>query len=119
MAETLPYVTSTDALPYGSRIVTIGATAYIANNFNISRPSTLLERKTHLGAPNGARLLKNAKTGTADLQLATSATPLPARGEEFAGEASDGVAAWFITEVTDGEVNDGLKTVSISFREKI
>lgn len=118
MAETLPYVTSTDALPYGSRIVTINSVAYIANNFSVTRPTTLLERKTHLGAPNGARLLQNAKTGTADLQLATSATAIPGRGQEFDGEASDEVSKWFITEVSDAQTNDGLRTVNISFREK-
>jgi hypothetical protein len=119
MAETLPYVSSPDALPYGSRIVTINGVAYIANNFRVQRPTTRLRRKTHLGAPNGLRLLKEAKTATADLQLETSATALPARGNEFAGEAKDEVAAWVVGDVGDEEVNDGLKTVSVTCEEKI
>jgi len=118
MAETLPY-SSTPGIPHGSRIVTIDGVAYIAEGFQPTRPTTQLPRKNQLGAPNGFKLLKERKTATATLQLETDSTPVPGRGREFAGEAVDEVVAWVIIEVSNPEVSDGLKTVSITVWEKI
>lgn len=118
MAETLPY-SSTPGIPHGSRIITIDAVAYIAENFQPTRPTNQLTRNTHLGAPNGFKLLKGRKTATATLQLETDATPIPGRGREFAGEAVDEVAAWVIIDVSNPEQSDGLKTVNITCWEKI
>lgn len=118
MAETLPY-SSADGIPHGSRIITIDSVAYIADGFQPTRPTQQLERKTHLGAPNGFKLLKGRKTATATLQLATDSTPVPGRGREFAGETVDEVEAWVIIDVSNPEVSDGLKTVSITCWEKI
>ena len=49
----IPYLTST-ALPYGSRVVTIGSVGYIANNYSVSQSLNVIERQDSLGAPNGA-----------------------------------------------------------------
>lgn len=110
----LPYKTGS-TLPYGSRVLTIGAVTFIANNFRTQAPSQLIERKTELGAPNGAVLIEQARTGTAELQLASSSTAAPARGDEF----TEDTITWFITEVGKPESVDTFKVVDISFREKV
>ncbi len=119
MPETLPYVTTAGGLPYGSRILMINGVAYIADNFNITRPTQQLSRKSQIGAPNGFRLLADRKTATASLQLEVDSTAIPGRGLEFDGEAADEVAKWVIIEVSPAEVSDGLKTVAISCWEKV
>jgi hypothetical protein len=110
----IPYLT-TASLPYGSRTVAIGATTYIANNFSISQSLNVIERTTELGAPNGAVGIQQARTGSAQLQLATSSITGPAAGDEFSANS----VSFFITEVSRPEEAQGFKVVDISFRESV
>ena len=110
----MPYLTAA-TLPYGSRVLTINAVAYIANNYKVDRSGSLIERQTELGAPNGAVLVAEAATGSAQLQLATTSTALPAIGDEFTADT----VTYFLTQVGASEEARGFKTVDISFRQKI
>ena len=110
----LPYLTSA-TLPYGSRILTIDAVTYIANNFRVDSTGALIERQTELGAPNGAVLIREAKTGSAQLQLATTTTAIPEVGDEFTADT----ITYFLTSVGAPEEARGFKVVDISFREKV
>lgn len=114
----LPYSTSA-LLPYGARVLTISAAAYIANNFRVSQAGKLLERMTELGAPNGAVLLDTPYTGTAELQLATTATAFPNISMTFSAFVPQENANlnFFITEVGAPETSDQFKNVDITFRE--
>lgn len=113
MPDSLPY-SSTPGIPHGSRIVTIDGTAYIADNFNITSPTKQLSQNNHLGADARFKLLAGRKTATAQLQLASDSTPLPGRGNEFDGEATDEVGKWVIIEVSSVEQADQIKVVNIS-----
>lgn len=114
----LPYTTSA-GLPYGSRVLTISAVAYIANNFRVSQAGKLLERTTELGAPNGVVLIDTAYTGTAELQLASTATAFPNVSMTFSAFVPQENANlnFFITEVGAPETSDQWKNIDITFRE--
>lgn len=106
-------------IPFGSRTLNINNVVYIAPSFSIQEPTTLVERTDELGNPNGAVQIDRARTGTATLQLATNTTAYPTRGLEFVSLTSNTNVNYFLTEVTQPEEAEGIKTVSISFREKI
>ena len=110
----IPYLTSA-TLPYGSRVLTINAVAYIANNYKVDQGGALIERQNELGAPNGAVLILEASTGSAQLQLATTTTAIPAIGDEFTADT----VTYFLTQVGASEEARGFKTVDISFRKKV
>jgi hypothetical protein len=110
----IPYTTTT-TLPYGSRVVTIGAVGYIANNFSTSQSLNVIERTDSLGAPNGAVGIRQANTGSAQLQLATSSTTIPSAGDVVTVDAT----GYFLTEVSRPEEAQGFKVVDISFRESV
>jgi hypothetical protein len=110
----IPY-TTTASLPYGSRVVTISSVGYIANNFSTSQSLNVIPRTTELGAPNGAVGIQQARTGSAQLQLATSTTTAPSAGDEFAANS----VTFFLTEVSRPEEAQGFKVVDISFRESV
>jgi hypothetical protein len=110
----IPYLTTT-ALPYGSRIVTVSSVGYIANNFSVSQSINVIERQNELGAPNGAVGIQQARTGSAQLQLATSSTTGVAAGDSFL----DGSVTYFITEVSKPEEQQGFKVLDVSFRESV
>jgi hypothetical protein len=110
----IPYLTSA-TLPYGSRVLTIDSVGYIANNFSTSQSLNVIERTTELGAPNGAVGIQQARTGSAQLQLATSTTTVPDVGDEFAANS----VTFFLTEVSRPEEAQGFKVIDISFRESV
>jgi hypothetical protein len=110
----IPYLT-TIALPYGSRVVTISSVGYIANNFSVAQSLNVIERQDSLGAPNGAVGIQQARTGSAQLQLATTSTTAPSAGEAFAADS----VSYFLTEVSKPEEQQGFKVLDISFREVI
>ena len=110
----IPY-TTTASLPYGSRVLTIDSVGYIANNFSTSQSLNVIERTTELGAPNGAVGIQQARTGSAQLQLATSSTTIPDVGDEFVANS----VTFFLTEVSRPEEAQGFKVIDISFRESI
>lgn len=110
----IPYLT-TATLPYGSRVVTIDSVGYIANNFSTSQSLNVIERQNELGAPNGAVGIQTARTGSAQLQLATTSTAIPEAGDTFL----DSTVTYFLTEVSKPEEAQGFKVVDISFRESV
>lgn len=110
----IPYLT-TATLPYGSRVVTIDSVAYIANNFSVSQSLNVIERTTELGAPNGAVGIQTARTGSAQLQLASTSTSAPEAGDVLTVDT----VGYFITEVSKPEEAQGFKVVDISFRESV
>ena len=110
----IPYLTST-ALPYGSRVVTIGGVGYVANNFSVAQSLNVIERQDSLGAPNGAVGIQQARTGSAQLQLATSSTTVPAAGDTFLADS----VTYFLTEISKPEEQQGFKVLDVSFRESV
>lgn len=118
----LPYSTSA-GLPYGTRVLTIptGGVQYICNDFDAKQDGQLIERKTELGAPNGAVLLRTAYTGTATLQLAANTTAYANTSMVFSAriEQENTNANFFITGTGAPEGPDQFKTVAITFREVI
>jgi hypothetical protein len=110
----IPYLTTT-ALPYGSRVVTISSVGYIANNFSVAQSLNVIERQDSLGAPNGAVGIQQARTGSAQLQLATSSTTAVAAGDSFLADT----VTYFVTEVSKPEEQQGFKVLDVSFRESV
>jgi len=110
----IPY-TTTASLPYGSRVVTVDSVGYIANNFSTSQSLNVIERTDSLGAPNGAVGIQQARTGSAQLQLATSSSTIPDVGDTFLADS----VTYFLTEVSRAEEAQGFKVVDISFRESV
>lgn len=114
----IPYLTSA-TLPYGSRVVTVATIGYIANSFTTSQPLNVIERQNELGAPNGAVGIRQPITGSASLQLASTATDIPEAGDEFSASIAGTAITFFITDRGLPEEQAGFKTVDISFRESI
>ena len=107
-------------LPSGSRVLTIGAVSYIADDFTVNEPTKFLDGRDEHDEPTGGVLLADFMKGSATLQLAASTTVNPALGAIFSAKinANDSVAAnWMITEVSKPENRGSLQKVTISFQK--
>jgi len=111
----IPYTTTTN-LPYGSRVVTINSLVYIANNYSTTSALNVIERQDSLGAPNGAVGIRQASTGSAQLQasVVTYLSAFTVGDTIFADSVT-----YFITEISKPEEQQGFKVLDISFRESV
>ena len=121
---------------YGSMVLSIGAVAagnpptlsggvsFVADNIEISRPGKTIERTNELDEPSGQVSYAGFVTGSATLQLATSAILSPALGRGFTLSVHDGdssgtvEAEWFyIDSLSTPFAKDGERKVTITFRK--
>jgi hypothetical protein len=112
--------TNDGGLVFGSQVVTIDAVAYVAENISIDAPSTVIEQKDEYGVPSGQVIVEGFVTGTATLQLASSATVLPAIGDAFQITTIGGTAVYFlVSQVGQAFSQDAETKCNISFRKRI
>lgn len=107
------------SVPFGSQVITIGLTSYVAENIAFNAGTTAIERRDANGNPQDQVLIDNFDTGTAVLQFATTLTVIPARGATFTLTRTGGATAGCILSET-GEAYTQLdaKKVNISFRRR-
>ena len=106
-------------IPYGSQVVTIGSTAYVAENFSYERPTQLIEARDQNGNPTGQIIVPQFETGTAVLQLATTVTAVPTNGATFTTTLNGGTTAGVvISQVGEPMAQLELRKVNISFRKR-
>lgn len=107
-------------VPYGSVVLTINAVTYVAESFNVTRPTTKIERLNELNEPNGKVTIANFVTGTAVLQLATTSTVIPAAGQEFSLtlDSAIGSETFYVTDREQPLSQGEAKKCSITFDKK-
>ena len=108
------------SVPYGSQVVTIGSTAYVAEQINITDPSSIIERMDELGNPSGQVIIGGFVNGTAVLQLATTGTTLPTMGGTFTLTRAGTTATYgcVLSEIGEALSQTEAKKVNISFRRR-
>ena len=99
------------ALPISTPTLTIGGITYFAEQFDIRQPSGMYVRRNADNEPAGSFGWKEAATGTATLQLATSSTAIPAVGATFVNNT----ITYIITEVGAPQVLGQEHKITISF----
>lgn len=102
-------------MQYGSQSVTINGTAYIFDNFTVTRPKTDADDQDSLGAPQRRRVTHGRSTFSAELQLATSATVRPVFGNTFAlnVDAAYGSETWVLDPV-NFEMDNGPGNIRVA-----
>lgn len=107
-------------LVFGSQILTIDSVAYVAENISVDAPSAVIEQKNIYGVPSGQVIVEGFVTGTATLQLASSATVLPTIGDAFQLTTVGGTSVYFlVSQVGQSFSQDAETKVNISFRKRI
>lgn len=102
-------------LPFGSRVLTIDAIEYIAEQFQYEQPSVTAERSTQVSAPGGFALNAAARVGSAQLQLALTTTAVPLVGHTFEADTF----TFVITNVGKSQTQNGFTVLPIQFRQNI
>jgi hypothetical protein len=95
--------------------ITINSVAYILEEININAGSTVVEIKGQNGVPIGQTFIPENMTGTGRLQLATSSTARPTRGQTFTLEG----ATWYVESVGAVKTQGAYQSVALAFRMQI
>ena len=112
-------------LPYGARLIYITGSggsnigAYVAENFSSDTPVIKIKRSNELGEPNGQVAIKDFKTCTATLQLASTSSTVPVSGNTFGTTIGASSVTFYIDNVTQPEAQLQDKKVNITATEKI
>lgn len=64
-------------IPFGSQVVTINGTSYVAEEIDFEEKSTAIYRHNEVNVPNGGVYITGLITGKMTLQLASNTTPIP------------------------------------------
>lgn len=87
-------------VPYGAYAVTIGATGFVAENINPSKPTTRIERRDQLMVPSGQVIIPDFESATMTVQRPTTSTVLPATGAAASfPTGADMTGTWYVTDV--------------------
>jgi hypothetical protein len=92
--------TNNGNVPYGSYTVTVGGTAYVAENINPSFPTNIIERLDQLGEPSGQVFVPGFATASMTLQRPTTSSALPVAGATVSFPTGASIAGtWLVSEV--------------------
>lgn len=105
---------------YGSRVLTINAIAYVADNITVNRPTKEIDRTNEIGEPSGSVGVAGFVTGSATLQLASGSTAEPQGGNTFAVtfDATIGAETFYITSPGRSEGQATEKKINVTFKKK-
>jgi hypothetical protein len=95
--------------------VTINGTVYAMNSFNQTTGTTKVLRTDRNNKPSGRKIIRGETTATAELQLATSATPEPDVCDTFTYAA----ATWEIESKGKTETKAGETVLPITICKAI
>src|SRR3954469_19128595 len=110
-----PFQDGTHAFGIPDSPVTINSVTYIAEDINITSPTTVVEIKDPNGIPTGKVIIPETINGTAKLQLATAATVMPPLGQTFTIQG----ATMYVTEVGAAYTQGQYVYANITFMRKI
>jgi hypothetical protein len=90
-----------NGVPFGSQAVTIGGLSIVAESINLSAPSTIIERNNQVGDPSGQVIIEGFGSGSAVLQLATTAITVVTIGATFTLIRNNGATVGMVISTVD------------------
>ena len=106
-------------VPFGSQAVTIGGLSIIAESISLDSPSQVLERFNQTGDPAGQVIIEGFNTGSAVLQLATSAITVVTIGATFTLVRNNGATlGMVISTVNEAQSQFDIHKQSVGIRRR-
>lgn len=110
----MPLFTNDGDIPFGSEIVTINATEYVAEEIDFHEKSSKFYRRDERNIPNGGVYIEDITEGSMTLQLGSLDTPIPENQSvvtiPFRGEDVDFV----ITDVSQPKKQNDIRKMKMT-----
>ena len=101
-------------IPYGSEVISIGGTSYIAENISVDQNTTVIQQRDENNEPSGSVGIADFASGSATLQIPTGGAP-PAVG----AEATVGGVTMYVSKVSATQSQGDAKKCTVEFVERI
>tara|TARA_R110000868_G_scaffold109539_1_gene297713 strand:+ start:1228 stop:1608 length:381 start_codon:yes stop_codon:yes gene_type:complete len=105
---------NSSSIPYGTDVLTVGATAYIPENVSVDQNSTVIQQRDENNEPSGSVGIADFASGSATLQLSTGGAP-PAIGDE----ATVCGVTMYVSKVSAIHSQGDARKCTVEFVEKI
>ena len=110
---------SDGTVPFGAQVVTIGATADIAENISYTEPATVIERRDSVGNPSAQVFVAGFGSGSATLQHALTGTVVPTIGATFTLTRNDGTTiGCAVNNTSEAQAQLDHKKTNVNFRRR-
>lgn len=113
----MPTVANDGNIPFGSQVVSINGTEYVAEDIDFTEKSSSHIRRNEINVPNGAVYIKDLTTGKMTLQLESNTTAIPESQSvvsmTFRGAAKD----FIITNVSQPQKQDQIHKITMEITE--
>jgi hypothetical protein len=106
-------------VPFGTQAITIGSLSIIAESISLEVPSQVLERFNQVGDPSGQVIIEQFNTGSAVLQLATTAITVVTIGATFTLVRNNGnTVGMVISSVSEAQSQFDIRKQSVGIRRR-
>jgi hypothetical protein len=101
-------------IPYGTEVITIGGTAYIAENISVDQNTTVIQQRDENNEPSGS-------VGIADFASASVTLQIPSGGSapSSGDEATVGGVTMYVSKVSATQSQGDAKKCTVEFVEKV
>jgi len=105
---------NSSSIPYGSEVISIDGTSYIAENISVDQNTTVIQQRNENNEPSGSVGIADFASGSATLQIPNGGSP-PASGDEV----TVGGVTMYVSKVSATQSQGDAKKCTVEFVEKV
>lgn len=113
----MPLFTTDGNIPFGSQVVTINGTDYVAEEIDFEEKSTSIYRRDERNVPNGGVYISDLVTGKMTLQLGSNTTPIPENQSVVSMTFRGAPKEFIITDVSQPQKQNEIHKMKMTITE--
>jgi hypothetical protein len=113
----MPLVFNDGSIPFGSQVVTINGTPYVAEEIEFEEKSTAIYRRNEVNVPNGGVYISDLVKGKMTLQLGSNTTPVPENQSRVTMTFLCASKDFVVTNVTQPQKQDEIHKMKMEITE--
>jgi len=113
----MPSIYNDGNIPFGSQVVTINTTDYVAEEIEFEEKSTAIYRRDEQNIPNGGVYIEDLVKGKMTLQLETNATAIPENQSLATLDFRGSPTVFVITNVSQPQKQDEIHKIKVEITQ--
>lgn len=113
----MPDFFSDGNVPFGSQVVVINGTDYVAEEIEFEEKSTAIYRRNEINVPNGGVYISDLIKGKMTLQLASTSTAIPENQSIVTMQFRGADQQFVITNVSQPQKQDEIHKIKMEITE--
>ncbi len=115
----MPTVSNDGDIPFGSQVLDINGTDYVAEELDFEEKSTSILRRNEINVPSGAVHIQDIIKGKMTLQLESNATPIPENQSQTTLDFRGSPKVFIITNISQPQKQDEIHKLKVEITEAL